>query len=136
MSEWTKVVTDPLGLVAFALFLVFGLLAKIKQRKERRWLSAAAGVMAVAALASGLVLAYLRIQKESSTDSPQAHQPPATSMQQTNQQVQQTTTGPCRPAVQGVQGEVSITIDQSCGNTESQKAGAKKPEQRKPEQNK
>ena len=79
MNEWTKVVTEPLGLAGFALFLVFGYLAKAKKDDERRWLSlvaiALAGrhrsrwspslslvaiALAVIALLGGLSLAYFQ----------------------------------------------------------------------------
>ena len=51
MAPWTKVVTNPLGLAGFALFLVFGYLAKIKRNDERRWLSPVAFAIAAVALA-------------------------------------------------------------------------------------
>jgi hypothetical protein len=63
MSEWTKVVTSPLGLAGFALFLVFGYLAKVKRSDERRWLAPVAVFVAVAALVGGLVLAYVQVPK-------------------------------------------------------------------------
>src|SRR5271157_249610 len=53
MSEWTKVVTSPLGLAGFALFLVFGYLAKLKRSNERRWLAPLAVFAAIAALVGG-----------------------------------------------------------------------------------
>jgi len=58
MQEWTKVVTHPLGLAGFALFLVFSLLARAKRRDERRWIFPVSLVMAVFALVGGLSLAY------------------------------------------------------------------------------
>jgi hypothetical protein len=122
MHEWTKVLTNPLGLIGFALFLVFGLFAKLKQRDERRWLFSLAIVMAFIALLGGLGLAYLQIQGTSAAVSTQrSNSAPAPVQQQTNQ-IQQTSTGPGSPNVQGVQGSVTITVDQSSGKVEEQKA--------------
>jgi hypothetical protein len=58
MGEFTKVVTQPLGLAGFALFLIFGLVARVKRNDERRWIFPVSLVMAVAALVGGLGLAY------------------------------------------------------------------------------
>lgn len=124
MAEWTKVVTDPLGLAGFALFLVFGLLAQLKRREERQWVARLAAVMAVVTLAGGMVLAYFKAAHLQAVSPPQSSSAPVHSQQQTNQ-VQQTTTGPGSPAVQGVQGNVTITIDQSSGKTVSKTPPAK-----------
>jgi hypothetical protein len=43
--------------------------------------------------------------------------------------VQQISTGEGSPNVQGVQGDVTITVDQSKGKTEEQKPPVKKPKQ-------
>ncbi len=74
MQEWTKVVTEPLGLAGFALFLVFGVLARIKRDDERRWLGPLAMAMAVVALTGGLALAYLKTPPQTA---PQAIAGPA-----------------------------------------------------------
>lgn len=50
MTEWAKVVTSPFGLVGFALFLVFGYLARLKKADERRWIAPTVMFLAVAAL--------------------------------------------------------------------------------------
>ncbi len=128
MSEWTKVVTQPLGLAGFVLFLVFGYLAKVKRQDARRWLSPVAFAIAAVALIGGLVIAYVQVPKSVAPASNPAN-PPASIQQQTNQQVQQTTSGQGSPAVQGVQGDVTITVDQS-----SDKGEVKKPPQTKPKQ--
>lgn len=129
MSEWTKVVTDPLGLAGFALFLVFGLLAQLKRREERQWVARLAAGMAIVTLAGGMVLAYFKTARPA-VSPPQSSSAPVRPQQQMNQ-VQQTTTGPGSPAVQGVQGDVTITIDQSSGKT-----GTKTPPQNKPSEKK
>jgi tetratricopeptide (TPR) repeat protein len=126
MTDWIKVLTHPLGLAGFALFLVFGFLAKVKKNVERRWVSQAAVTLACAALAGGLILAYIQVPK-SPTPSTQTNIAPAN--QQTNQ-VQQSTAGPGSPAVQGVQGDVTITVDQSNGETMQKKPAEKKPDQK------
>ena len=51
--------------------------------------------------------------------------------QQPMNKVQQSTSGPGSPAVQGVQGDVTITVDQSSGEAKPKKAADKKPEQKK-----
>jgi hypothetical protein len=130
MTEWTKVVTNPLGLAGFALFLIFGYLAKAKRNDERRWLSPVAIAIAAVALIGGLLLAYVQIPKPV-PPSVQTSKPVAPIQQQTNQQVQQTSTGEGSPNVQGVQGNVTITVDQSTGKTKTE---AKKPAEKKPQE--
>jgi len=130
-NEWIKVIGDPLGLTGFVLFLVFGLLAKVKRRDERRWLFPAVLVMALIALFGGLSLAYLRTRP--STSPPTLPQSTSASQQQTNQ-VQQTSSGEGSPNVQGVEGGVTITIDQSSGKTT--KPGTKAAQEKSPIQQK
>ncbi len=123
MQDWTKVVTEPLGLAGFALFLVFGLLSRLKAKEERRWLGPAALAMAFLALAGGLALAYVKTAREAAAQGT----PTQTSTQgrpsptQTNSNIQQTTTGAGSPVVQGVQGDVTITVDQSQGTGTAKK---------------
>jgi|SRR5271157_1916873 len=128
MSEWTKVVTQPLGLAGFALFLVFVYLGRAKRYDKRRWLSPAAFAIAAMALIGGLVLAYVQVPKPV-PPSVQTSKPAAPTQQQTNQQVQQTSTGAGSPNVQGAQGDVTITVDQSTGKTKTE---TKKPAEKKP----
>lgn len=116
MADWTKVVTQPLGLAGFALFLVFGYLARAKRNDERRWLSPVAVAVAAVALAGGLILAYVQAPRPAAP----AAQTTKTPAQQTNQ-VQQSTSGAGSPAVQGVQGDVTITVDQSDGGAKPKK---------------
>lgn len=120
MTPWTKVVTHPLGLAGFVLFLVFGYLARSTRRNEHRWVAPVAFTLAAAALIGGLFLAYVQVPKPL-PPSVQISKPPAPVQQQTNQKVQQTSTGPGSPNVQGVQGDVTITVDQSTGKTTTQK---------------
>src|SRR5690348_15137298 len=119
MQDWTKVVTNPLGLAGYALFLVFTYIARIKRPAERHWMSRVAAILAVLSVAGGL---YLSARQMS-----QVAKSPNAAPQQQNTKVQQSTTGAGSPAVQGVQGDVTITVDQS--NTG---ISTKKPAQRKP----
>ena len=68
--------------------------------------------MAILALAGGLILAYLKASHPPQVTPPAAMK--TAPLTQTNQ-VQQTTTGAGSPVVQGVQGDVTISVDQSSG---------------------
>ena len=125
MADWSKVVTEPLGLAGFALFLVFGVLARAKRNDERRWLGPLASAMAVVALVGGLTLAYLKTSRIVAAQPPPAV--PVATQKQTNSEVKQTTTGPGSPAVQGVQGDVTITVDQSSGTYKKRPSKAASP---------
>jgi len=114
--------TQPSGLVGYTLFLLFGHLANVKKRDERRWLPRVSVGMAVVALMGGLILAHIETQKLNAPSSPMDRAP---AQQQINQ-VQQTTAGQGSPSVQGVQGDVTVTVDQSTGGTKPQKPTAKK----------
>ncbi len=124
-SEWIKVVTNPLGLAGFALFLVFGYLAKLKRLDERRWIAPIAMLLALGALIGGLTVAYIQVPKAAPVPA-QNSQPALPAKQQTNQQVQQTSKGDCSPNVQGVQGDVTISADCSESKAEARKPAAQK----------
>jgi hypothetical protein len=121
MSEWTKVVTSPLGLAGFALFLVFGYLAKVKNKDERRWVSPAAVLVSLIALVGGLFLAY---RQTPGVASPAQTSGKAAIAPQAPKKVQQISTGDGSPNVDGVNGNVTITVDQSRGKTEGEKEKA------------
>jgi hypothetical protein len=114
MTPWTKVVTDPLGLAGFALFLIFGLVAKLTNKSERQWVSRTAVVAAVFTLVSCLALAFLRTTRSMPQPAGKNVTAGTTSSQQSNE-VHQSTSGPGSPAVQGVQGNVTVVVDQSSG---------------------
>lgn len=57
--DFTNVITHPLGLAGFALFLVFGVLSRVGNHPPP-WGSRVAVAMAVLALMGGLALAYLQ----------------------------------------------------------------------------
>jgi hypothetical protein len=108
------------------LFLVFGYLAKVNKSDERRWLAPVAAFAALSALVGGLTLAYLQIPKPV-PPSAQTNTPPEAKQRQTDSHVQQTSTGQGSPNVQGVQGDVTVTVDQSKDKTEAPKPPAKTP---------
>jgi hypothetical protein len=126
MNEWTKVVSNPLGLAGFALFLVFAYLAKVKRADERRWLSPVAVLVAVAALLGGLLIAYAQIPKAA----PPAQTNGASPSAQTPGRVEQISTGEGSPNIQGVQGNITLTIDQSKAKTAAEDAPAKQSNQK------
>lgn len=121
MNDWTKVVTNPLGLAGFALFLVFSVLARVKRQDERRWLSPLAMTAAFVALLGGLAIAYVHVPMPPTRSAETSKAP---SQQQTDE-VKQSTRGAGSPAVQGVHGDVTITIDQTSGQDKPQKPAAK-----------
>ena len=102
MEKWIAVVTHPLGLAGFALFLVFGVAARFGMRKGGTWLPVAAVAMAIIALAGGLLLSWQSNEARSTSASA-----PGTAS------TVQHTTGDRSPAVQGVSGNVTITIDKA-----------------------
>jgi len=112
MVPWAKVVTNPLGLAGFALFLVFGFLGQVKQNSERRWVSRVAVGLAVVALFSGVGLAYLQVSKSGSPSSVQSVAK-ADATQQQNGSVNQTGGGAGSNNVQRVQGNVTIIQNQA-----------------------
>ena len=130
MNPWTKVIMHPLGLAGFALFLLFSYLGRLKKGDKRRWMAPSAIIIGVVALAGGLFLSYIQISSERPAPVEPSTKIATPSQQQTNQ-VRQSTTGAGSPAVQGVQGDVTITVDQSSGSGKPQKPAEKKPKEPK-----
>lgn len=126
--DWTNIVTQPLGLAAFALALVFGVAGVKLQDRQRPWFLPAAIILAAIVLIGCLYLAHRQIVAEKITGQPQAPttpaqviqqpaQPPSTPEERRDQSppkpsapitVLQETHGPGSSAVQGVQGDVTI----------------------------
>jgi hypothetical protein len=127
MAPWTKVVTDPLGLAGFALSLLFSVIAKLANKSERKWVSRTAVGAAVFTLVSCLALALLRTTRAVPQPGGKVGSVGTTTLQQTND-VHQSTSGPGSPAIQGVQGNVTVTVDQSSGNPSSAKTKVATPE--------
>jgi hypothetical protein len=131
VGEWIKVVTNPLGLAGFALFLFFLFLRSTKKPEERRWLSRVFTAAALVCLIGGLGISYIRVSR--SSDRPAQNNLPQTQLKQSTEQIQQNTTGAASPAIQGVQGDVSVTIDQSSGKGQPQKVQEKYQQPKKEE---
>jgi hypothetical protein len=109
IAPWMKVVTDPLGLAAFALFLVFTVLGRNRRSKRPTWLSPVAFGLAAVALVGGLVLAYRA--KESS-----GQHPPS----QTISSIQQSAVGSANSNLAGVVGgDVSVHVSAPATQTEN-----------------
>lgn len=100
MIPWTRVVTHPLGLIGFALFLVFSFLAKNRQKKKPAWLAPLAFGMAFVTLVGGFGLAYMQTGRPTSKGG---------SYQRIGA-IQQNSSGASNSNVAGVQGNVSVTI--------------------------
>jgi hypothetical protein len=111
IAPWIKVVTDPLGLAAFALFLVFTFLGRNRRSKRPTWLSPVAFGLAAVALVGGLVLAYRT--KESS-----GQHPPS----QTISSIQQSAIGSANSNVAGVTGNVSVRVSQPSTQADNEAA--------------
>jgi hypothetical protein len=97
MTDWTKVVTHPLGLAGFALFLAFSYIGKAKPQRAPVWLTSSAYILALVALVGGIGLAY--------RDSGHAITLPPS---QTASDIHQTALGNSATNVAGVQGNVSV----------------------------
>ncbi len=108
-SEWTKVLMHPRGLVGYALFLLFALLARVKRRDERRWILPAALLAAIGALLGGLGLAYWEVNSRQVSQTVPVPVSTPSALQQQNDHPQQSSTGSNSHNVQGVQGDVNIT---------------------------
>lgn len=91
MEKWINVVTDPLGLAGFALFLVFTALTKIKKEDRPQWLTPVFIAMGFVALIGGLWLASSNREPKSTS-------------------IYQVTHGDRSPAITGVTGDVTITV--------------------------
>lgn len=113
VSSWVNVVTDPLGLAGFALFLIFGLVAKVGSSKGQQWVAMAAVLMAVIALIGGMLLS---LQSNKAVQQPVSVTSPVS--QPESGEASQTTHGEQSPAVQNVDGSVTINIGSQGENKE------------------
>lgn len=100
MNEWTKIVTNPLGLAGFALFVVLLLVRSKVTRTDKSLFGRALIVMAIIALVGGIGLAYL--QRSTPAAKPQLQEP-------SPNVIHQSTKGSRSPAVANVDGDVTIT---------------------------
>lgn len=97
--DWTKVVTEPLGLVGFALALVFSVLGAL--RDAPRWLLPVGIALAAACIVGAFALAW------------QQGAPPAAAP--ANPSGQAETRGDCAPALAGVVVSGNLEIKPECG---------------------
>lgn len=102
MKSWIHVVTQPLGLAGFALFLVFSFVGKNRKGKKPDWMSPAAFFMAAICIAAGIALDFRQ--------TPNSSKP---ALNQEISKIQQTATGTSNSNVAGVQGNVSVSISSS-----------------------
>jgi hypothetical protein len=110
MGNWIRVVTQPLGLAGFALFLMFTFIGRQRKKTPRaQWAFYAA---ACVALVGGLTVAYR--QGSGQTNAPKTQQ-----MQIGN--IQQNSTGNQTVNAAGVQGNVSTDPSSEGGSSDGKK---------------
>lgn len=120
--HWEKVLTDPLGLAGYVLFLVFGVVTLIAKRRTalHRWVVPAGFTMAAVLLLSCLYLAYHR-KSPPTPVLPTTQSPQAASMH-INKVDQKVENG---NAVAGVQGSVTITSVPAASRTPTKQQNSK-----------
>lgn len=106
MEKWIDVVTNPLGLAGFALFLVFTVLSRVGGKSRPSWLMPTFVAMALISLVGGLWLALSGQQGDSAATGNAT----ATATLGGTSSVTQVTSGDQSPAVTGVTGNVTITV--------------------------
>jgi hypothetical protein len=102
--NWSDVITHPLGLVAYALALVFGVVGVRIAARNKPWFFPVAIAMAALVIVGGLFLAYQDIKSKAisaTLKSPVGMK-----------EVKQETHGADSPAVQGVGGNLTIIHNQ------------------------
>lgn len=106
MEKWIDVITNPLGLAGFAVFLVFTALSQAGGKNRPFWLMPTFVAMALISLLGGLWLA-----SSSQTDSTATNRNgTATAAPGGTSSVTQITSGHGSPTVTGVTGNVTITV--------------------------
>jgi hypothetical protein len=105
MDRPPKPITHPLGLVGYALALVFGLIAKFGPSDRYPWLFPAAIALAAVSIIGGLLLAKVQINAQAA----KTHGKPA---QSAAAGVTQFTAGDQSPAISNT-GDVNITYGDS-----------------------
>lgn len=128
MSEWAKAVTHPLGLVGFALFLIFSLLTARKRKELPGWKIAFLLTAAVLVLVSGLGLSIIESKKPSN----KVVSPPSVKIDQQSE-------GDQSPPIAVVGGQVNVNSNNQAGpaptekkNAEEQKTAGQEPRSKKP----
>jgi len=107
VDKWITILTDPVGLTGFALFLVFTLLSKRKSKlkAKQKWVTPVFIVVAIAALAGGIWFSYVQYQKGKEPS------PSQVTSGSEKKQIHQHTEGPQSPAVADTNGNVTININ-------------------------
>lgn len=100
-----EVVTNPLGLAAYALALVFAVAGVKQAAQDRRWILPVAVALAALAIVGGLFLSFRDVKSQGKIT-------PSASPQEQSAVVNQETHGPLSPAVHGVGGNVTINQNQ------------------------
>jgi hypothetical protein len=116
--DWTKVVTDPLGLTGFALALVFGVVTVVARKRGRgtTWIAGAGFALATVCIVGGLIIAYRRLDSAAAPN-PQGNAPVSTPAPASSQpsmridKIEQQVPGGA--AVAGVQGNVTVNAPAS-----------------------
>lgn len=108
--DWTKVVTEPLGLVGFALALVFGVLGA--RRGAPRGLLPVGIALAAACMVGAFALAWQRGAPPTPVPPAAAPSPPAAPAYPPGQAE---TRGDCAPALAGVVVSGNLEIKPECG---------------------
>jgi hypothetical protein len=108
--RWIEVVTHPLGLVAFALALIFGVIGVKFKARQRPWFLPLSFCLAAITIIAGLYIDYLQIKSKPLSPIQITHQPISSANESESKKiiVNQKTTGPASPAIQGVHGDVNI----------------------------
>jgi small neutral amino acid transporter SnatA (MarC family) len=105
-SEWIKVVTDPLGIAAFALFVVFVAMTKMVKPVDRKRVTNVLLIMAAIVLVGGLVLSYLNIKRSVGDTGGEA----AATLAPANVTVHGQTSGNNSPVIGVVEGDADLTV--------------------------
>lgn len=127
MSEWTRILANPLSVAGFTLFLVCAGIAMRTRNAGRRWLSPTLFSLAFIALVGGLASSYW-LSLEAGAPQPPSANVPVISAEQTEAYVRLQGSGGGSPNVRGAGDNVAITADQSGSKTELGKT-AEKPQQ-------
>ncbi len=117
IDKWIDIVTNPLGLVGFALFLVFIFLPKIVKTGGSGWVPKAAYFMALLALLGGMTLSYQKEAAKSQPSNTQNATPadsgsvPAGNNPVSSPTNNKETHGDSSPIIEGVGGDVNFSVN-------------------------
>lgn len=113
-QDWLSIASEPSELVCWGISALFSLTAgAMKRQKSKPWAVRTMIGVAGLSIVAGIGLLLWKVEKS-----------PRLPTQQVNGVIQQQTSGPGSPNVQGVQGDVTIEVDQS-GVTKEKKSKTK-----------